>query len=403
VTRIVARTGGLDLVDLPWAVPLAEWRDDRIVHIPRGAHRHVVRFANVAGVIYALKELPDHLVDREYEMLSFLGDEQVPAVEPAAKVTRRPDLDGILVTEHLQFSVPYRFVLPQQSSAPVREQLLDAMAGLLVRLHLVGFYWGDGSLSNTLFRRDAGVLAAYVVDVETSEVQPALSNGLRERDLEITLTNVLGGLLDLGAAGRLPPELDPLEVCEELRSRYDGLWHELTHDEQFGPGEWYRIDERLRRLNELGFDVSELELALTDDGTYELRLDPRVVEPGRHARELGRLTGLAAGDKQARSLLNDIGGYQAYLERARGESLPFAIAAGHWLHDVYHRALGMVPAELSDKLEANELFLAMLDHWHDASTAAGEDLDLFDAVVDYVRRVLPGEPDRRTVVDLDPT
>ena len=35
---------------------------------------------------------------------------------------------------------------------------------LLVRLHLVGFYWGDVSLSNTLFRRDADAYAAYVVD-----------------------------------------------------------------------------------------------------------------------------------------------------------------------------------------------------------------------------------------------
>ena len=403
MTLIVARTGGRHLVDLPWGEPLAEWHDDRIVHIPRGNHRHVVRFANVDGVIYALKELPDHLVDREYDMLNFLGDEKVPAVEPAAKVTHRPGLEGILVTEHLQFSVPYRFVLPRQSSAPVRDQLLDALAGLLVRLHLVGFYWGDGSLSNTLFRRDAGVLAAYVVDVETSEVHPDLSDRLREGDLEITLTNVLGGLLDLEAAGRLPPDIEPLDVCEELRRRYDGLWHELTHEERFGPDERYRIDERLRRLNDLGFDVSELELALTADGTYELRVDPRVVEPGRHARELAKLTGLAAGDMQARRLLNDIGGYQAYLEQTRGESLPFAIAAGHWLHDVYHRALRMVPADLADKLEPNELFLAMLDHWHDESNAAGEDLDLFDAVVDYIRRVLPNEPNRRMIVDLDPT
>ncbi len=47
-------------------------------------------------------------------------------------------------------------------------RLVDALAVLLVRLHNVGFYWGDVSLSNTLFRRDAGEFAAYLVDAETA-------------------------------------------------------------------------------------------------------------------------------------------------------------------------------------------------------------------------------------------
>ncbi len=44
-----------------------------------------------------------------------------------------------------------------------------SLAVLLVRLHVVGFYWGDVSLSNTLFRRDAETFAAYLVDAETGE------------------------------------------------------------------------------------------------------------------------------------------------------------------------------------------------------------------------------------------
>ena len=36
------------------------------------------------------------------------------------------------------------------------DRLLDALVELLVRLHLAGFFWGDCSLSNTLFRLDAG-------------------------------------------------------------------------------------------------------------------------------------------------------------------------------------------------------------------------------------------------------
>lgn len=45
-----------------------------------------------------------------------------------------------------------------------RDHLLDAISGLLVQLHLAGTFWGDCSLSNTLFRRDAGALQAYLVD-----------------------------------------------------------------------------------------------------------------------------------------------------------------------------------------------------------------------------------------------
>ena len=401
MSRIVARRVGSDLLDLPWDEPLAEWRDERIVQVPRGDHRHVVRFVNVADVVYALKEMPDRLVDNEYAMLAFLEEAGVPAVTPAAKVTERSGLDGVVVTEHLTFSIPYRFAIPFEAWAPLRDHLLDAMAGLLVRLHLAGFYWGDGSLSNTLFRRDAGVLAAYLVDAETGEHHPTLPDPLREQDVELTVTNVGGRLLDLQAAGRLVADLDPASVAEDLEHRYRGLWEEVTHDETFGPDERYRIDDRVRRLNDLGFDVSQLELRREADGSYRMIVDPRVVEPGRHRRELQRLTGLDAQQEQARRLLNDIAGYGAYQERVGGAPVPTAIAAARWLENVWTRALAMVPPDLADKLEAPELFLAMLDHWHRTSAEAGEDLDFFDAVVDYVRRVLPSEPDRRTVVDLE--
>ena len=71
---------------------------------------------------------------------------------------------------------------------------------LLVRLHLAGFFWGDVSLSNTLFRRDAGAFAAYLVDAETGELHDRLSDGQREHDLDIARVNIAGELMDL--AGR---------------------------------------------------------------------------------------------------------------------------------------------------------------------------------------------------------
>ena len=55
------------------------------------------------------------------------------------------------------------------------------MASLLVDLHLAGVYWGDCSLANTLFRRSGDKIQAYLVDAETSEIHPRLSNGQRSR------------------------------------------------------------------------------------------------------------------------------------------------------------------------------------------------------------------------------
>ena len=76
-----------------------------------------------------------------------------------------------------------------------RGRLLDAMAFLLVDLHRNGVYWGDCSLANTLFRRDGDRIQAYLVDAETSEVHPSLSDGQRAYDLDIAQTNVIGELL----------------------------------------------------------------------------------------------------------------------------------------------------------------------------------------------------------------
>ena len=39
-----------------------------------------------------------------------------------------------------------------------------------MRIHLAGFFWGDCSLSNALFRRDAGALCGRLVDAETGEL-----------------------------------------------------------------------------------------------------------------------------------------------------------------------------------------------------------------------------------------
>ncbi len=147
------------LLTLPWSVPLADWQDDRLVEIrQRGISRHVVRFVYDDGTLYALKELSERLARREYRVLRALADLNVPAVEAvgiAVDLTEadpgQADSDAILVTKFLSFATTYRAVFSHPRGVQPVDGLLDALVELLVRLHLSGFFWGDCSLSNTLF------------------------------------------------------------------------------------------------------------------------------------------------------------------------------------------------------------------------------------------------------------
>src|SRR5215470_5346936 len=189
--QITTATPEPALLDLPWPVPVAEWPTEHLATLPRGLSRHVVRFVRLGGQVLAVKEIEEKLARREYGLLRLLRRLGLPVVEPVGIVSGRLSaggaaLDPVLVTRHLRFSLPYRALFSQSLRSDTATRLVDALAVLLVRLHLAGFYWGDVSLSNTLFRRDAGAFAAYLVDAETGKLYSGgLSKGQRENDLEV--------------------------------------------------------------------------------------------------------------------------------------------------------------------------------------------------------------------------
>jgi tRNA A-37 threonylcarbamoyl transferase component Bud32 len=389
------------LLTLPWREPIEEWKDERVVEIrQRGISRHVVRFVHEAGQVYALKEIDERLARREYRLLRRLRELEIPAVEVLGIVVDRPnDLDAVLVTKFLDHSISYRalFASPRGSGQPI-DKLLDAMVELLARLHLANFFWGDCSLSNTLFRLDAGALAAYLVDAETSELHDKISDGKRAYDVELAFERVGGELYDLQAGGLLPPDVDPVAVAEDIPRRYEALWSELTREERVHPSEQrLRILERVRRLNELGFDVDEIELIDAGDGSNRLRLHTRVAEPGHHRRLLFARTGLEAQENQARRLLNDIASYRSHLERQAGRPIPEAVAANRWLAEVYDPAVSAIPEELRDKLDPVEVFHEILEHRWFLSERAGRDVGATAARDDYFKRILPRVPDDLTI------
>ena len=384
------------LLTLPWSQPLADWQDDRMVEIrQRGISRHVVRFVYDDGTLYALKELSERLARREYQLLRALAELGIPAVEVVGVAVDSDGTgrDAVLVTRFLSYATTYRAVFSNPRGMQPTDGLLDALVELLVRLHLSGFFWGDCSLSNTLYRHDAGTLEAYLVDAETSEQHPELTGGQREWDVELAVERVYGELLDLQAGELLPADVDPLEIAEELGRRYQALWAELTREEILRPEEQrYKIAERLHRLNELGFDADEVELISTGEGN-KLRLKTRVAETGHDARKLFLRTGIDATERQARRLRNDMAGFRAWLEQKQGRPVSEVVAANRWLEEVYDPVIAAIPEDLRGRLQPAEVFSEVLEHRWYMSEAAGRDVGTTAATRDYIEHVLPAAPD----------
>jgi hypothetical protein len=375
--EVEPKTKNVDFQDLPWHLPLGEWEGKvaRLEEVPCGVSRHVVLFVNYDGGLV----------------------EPISSLDPVQDGGRT----SVLITRYLDQSLPYRTLFMSPDLKRYRQHLLDAMAGLIVQLHLSGVYWGDCSLSNTLFRRDAGALRPYLVDAETSEIQRDLSANsrwlppaLRFHDLRVMEENVNGELYDLQAGGLLASQEPGIPIAETgayIRLRYQSLWDEITREEIINPGEMYRIQERIRALNELGFSIRDVELARTDNGN-QLRL--KVVVAGRnfHHDQLLNLTGLDLEERQAQKLMNEIHEVKATLSRENNRSTPLSVAAYQWLEKVYLPASERLRSLAEGDISLAELYCQMLEHKWYLSERAQRDVGHQAATEDYIRQFGPPGP-----------
>lgn len=402
--QITAAGSDSALRTLPWAEPLEQWPELRLAALPRGISRHVVRLVRLSGRVIAVKEIAEPLAFREYKILQRLEELQAAAVKPIGVVTGRQSesgepLNAALITEHLEFSLPYRALFDSDLSEDTGNRLIDALALLLAQMHLTGFYWGDVSLSNVLFRRDAGAFSAYLVDVETAEMHPQLTTGQRQYDLELARINIIGELMDLQAGGYLEDTVDAIAIGDHLVAQYKLLWELLTAAEVV-PAEQrrWKVEERIQRLNDLGFSLGALEVT-SEAGGAGIVIQPKVVDVGHYHQQIEKLTGMNVGELQARRMLDDMNTYRAINDL---NSVPLEIAAKRWLRDVFDPVVGSIPPEMSGKLEAAQLFHEVLDHRWFLAQQRETNVPMSDVIASYLQNVLPKKRDEALFLDADP-
>jgi Domain of unknown function (DUF4032) len=151
----------------------------------------------------------------------------------------------------------------------------------------------------------------------------------------------------------------------------------------------WRIEQRIERLNDLGFDVDELDIVTDFDGD-SIRIQPKVVELGHHRRELQGLTGLAVEDNQARRLLNDMASFSASQDLGRADRM---LVAARWMNSIYEPIMELIPDNFRGKLEEAEIYHEVLVHRWYLSERAGREVDIFEAARDYIATQLASRKD----------
>jgi hypothetical protein len=379
---------------LPWDLPLEQWPEDPALAEKRGISRHIVRLIRVNdepdAEIYAVKETVSEFANREYAALRELRRLQAPSVDPIAVVEGRKDAHGeelpcVLATRFLPYSLPYRVLLSGAVTPHDILNMANALALLLVRLHLLGFWWGDCSLSNTLFRRDADSFAAYLVDAETGEFQKTLSDGQREHDLDIAHFNVAAELEDLALSGVLYPGMDPVRASDAVIKRYRRLWAALRDPQSLDPTDRRAVERAMRQLHDLGFAVEEVSIAIDGDNKV-LKFQPKLVAAGYHTNRLRELMGLDTEELQAKRILASFDRYRA---RESNPSTNVNETAFKWLTEVFNPIVNSVPEEHVGRVEPAQLFHEVLEHRWYLSEAAGHDVGLDLACKTYISEVLP--------------
>jgi hypothetical protein len=390
--RFQIRADHPDFLDLPWGEPISTWDHPRLVSMPEGVHRHPIVFVVYGDTVYAIKELPRRFARVEFDVLLTLEEHTHRSAQAAGLVERvwldqHSEQSAAVITTFVRHAFPYRDLIAGTGFGPRREQMVDALAGLLVELHLAGCYWGDCSLSNVLCRYDASTIEAIMIDAETSAIHRELSAGQRREDLEIMIENVAGEMGDIAASAGADIDGADIWLGTDIAERYGLLWAELNEELIISSDEGYKARQRVARLNELGFSVGSMELEPTEGGG-RVKLRVEVGDRRFHSDRLRELTGINAGENQAQYILNDV---NTYIPATDTSGLGKSLAAIKWRLGSFEPCIAWIDQNWhgSDPVQG---FCDFLQFRRGMAASRGSDVANDEALTAWAGSGFPGFP-----------
>lgn len=361
--------------------------------MPSGVHRHPVVFVAYEEGVYAIKELPVRVARNEYHVLGEIQELTHRAAEPAGLVERtwldsHEEQSAAVITRYVEHAFPFRSLVTGPGFGARRRQIVDALASLMVELHLSGFFWGDCSLSNALYRYDAGEIESIMIDAETSEIHESLSTGQREHDIAILTENVAGEMADIAAMSGAALDDADLWLGEDIANRYGDLWKELNEELVITTDEGYRIRERINRLNDMGFSVHDVEIEPTAEGRL-VKMKARVGGRTFNSDRLASITGIDASENQARVILGDLSYYLA--KNQYDSRTQKSVGVFKWLTDVFQPLIDRISAGWhgEDPLQG---YTDFLHHRMTLATMRQTDVSNEEAFASWEESGFPGFP-----------
>ncbi len=367
----IPRETHASLLALPWQHPLETWGEHGValLEVKSGLSRHVVRFLELSGQRFAVKETSWETALREHDTYVRLQAMGVRTLTPVG-VVERDDGPGIVtthvgaqsfqrrtgyvITELMDNVVPDAFLYKRGFSKQNRRRIWDAVINLFVEMHSKGVYWGDASLSNMLihFSNEAEPelgyrtrLRAVLADAETVEIHPSLSASLRQADVEFFIESMLWMEADLNASGIVR---EPVITDEDQKMIIE------TYKER------YAVQQ----------EMQSFELVTTID--------------------VDSLLGDFDSKGYGAILLKHIHEHKWYMSEREGREVPLADAAQDWYRAVFKPVCRLfneyeLASFFPDKTAAS-LYVQIMEHKYFMSEQAKKDVGIAAATWDYVIR-----------------
>ena len=200
--------------------------------------------------------------------------------------------------------------------------------------------------------------------------------------------NVAGGMADIAASQGVEIDAADIALGADVIRRYEALRELLTAELVIGPDERYKVNNHIGRLNDLGFEGTDMQYRPADDGVSNIvRFAVAVGGRQYHSSRLRELTRLDASEHQARQILSDLRHHEAIgaAISATGKSL----AAIRWRVDVVEPMIDRLTQDFPDRTPVQR-HADFLNHRYLLATEQQRDVSDNEAYDHWLTEGAPG-------------